>query len=151
MEILASIDDINAELPSQDDSPVIEATEENSNLIQVSVARIVRGYLSPVVDGATLMSWDEPIATPDIVREAAAKLIAAQLYFTYAARTSLTIDVRNFAQLLYDQAMAILNGIIAGTILLGPTVPPAAMAAIELEDGFPVDDTDRAFTMSMEL
>ena len=150
MEILASIDDINAELPSEDDSPVIEATEENSDLIQVSVARVVRGYLSPVVDGTTLMSWDEPANTPDPVREAAAKFIASQLYFNFAARTSLTIEVRNFAQLLYDQAMAMLNGIIAGTILLGPTVP-VTTASLAIEDGFPIDDTDRAFTMSMEL
>jgi len=150
MEILASIDDINAELPSEDDSPVIEATEENSDLIQVSVARVVRGYLSPVVDGVTLMSWDEPDATPDPVREAAAKFIASQLDFNYAARSSLTIEVRNFAQLLYDQAMAMLNGIIAGTILLGPTVPTTT-ASLDIEDGFPIDDTDRAFTMSMEL
>lgn len=150
MEILASIDDINAELPSEDDSPVIEATQENTSLIQVSVARVIRGYLSPVVDGTTLMSWDEPANAPEVIREIAAKFIAAQLYFVFAARTVVTIEQRNYAQILYDQAMAMLNGIIAGTILLGPTVPTTT-ASLELADGFPIDDTDRAFTMSMEL
>jgi len=152
VEILASIDDINAELPSQDEAPlpVIEANEENTNLIQVSIARVVRGYLSSAVDSVTLMSWDTPDDTPEIIRVIAAKFIAAQLYFNYAARTSLTIDVRNFAQLRYDEAMAILNGILEGTILLGPEVE-VETASLELTDGFPVDDTDRAFTMGMEL
>lgn len=147
-DILANVDDINANLPSIDNVPVVEADDENVALIQVSVARVVRGYLSGSVDSATLMSWNSPTATPDIVREAAALLIAAQVYFNYAARTSLTIDDRNFAQLLYDRAIAILNGIIAGTIDIGIPVETIAMSGLDFH---PVDDTDRAFTMSMNL
>jgi hypothetical protein len=149
-EILASIEDINANLPSQDDVPVVEAKSENTVLIQVSVARVIRGYLSGAVDSTTLMSWDEPANTPDIIREAAAKMIAAQLYFNFAARTSLTIEDDSFSQKRYDEAMAILNGILAGDILLGPEVPVETTSLDEL-DFHPVDDTDRAFTMSMKL
>jgi hypothetical protein len=150
MEILASLDDINANLPAQDEDPVIEATSENTNLIQVSVARVVRGYLARVIDPVVLMSWDEPANTPDIVRECAAKMMAAQLYFIFASRTTLTIDERSFAQLMYDEALAILNGIIDGTIVIEGVIVEAEGGISEL-DFFPVDDTDRAFTMSMEL
>jgi hypothetical protein len=149
-EILASIGDINAELPSQDDQPVIEASEENTALLQLSVARTVRGYLSSAVDSTTLMSWDQPADTPEIIRVVAGKLIAAQLYFNFAARSSFTIDDNSFAQKRYDEAMAILNKILEGEILLGPEVPVESAAMSEL-DFHPVDDTDRAFTMGMEL
>jgi hypothetical protein len=149
-EILASLDDINAELPSIDDKPMIEADAENSDLIQLSVARVVRAYLSAVIDQTTLMGWDDPDSTPDTIREVAAKLIAAQVYFNYAARTNLTIEERNFAQLLYDQAMLMLEKIISGEILL-EDAPVVATESMDLLDGFPIDDTDRAFTMGMNL
>jgi hypothetical protein len=149
-EILASIDDINANLPSIDNVPVVEATSENADLIQVSVARVVRGYLSSAVDGATLMSWVDPDSTPDIVREVAAMLIAAQVYFNFAARTSLTLEDTNFAQKLYDKAILILDKILAGLIIIGDEVP-VVTEAMTADDFWPVDDTDRAFTMSMEL
>lgn len=156
-EILASVDDINSELPSRDTGGttsgypvVVEATAENTALIQVSVARVVRAYLSGVIDGATLMSWVDPATTPDTVNVIAAKMIAAQLYFNHASRTSLTIDDNSFAQRRYNEAMEMLNKIITGEILL-EEAPPGATYAMENEDYFPVDNTDRAFSMSLKL
>jgi hypothetical protein len=162
VEILASIDDVNAYLPSSDVGGntsgypvVVDATMENTALLQVSAARVIRGYLSSVIDSTILMGWDEPAHTPDIIREAAAKMIAAQLYFNHSARTSLTIEENSFAQKRYDQCMLILDKIIAGEIIVvppdgnGPAPVPAD--AMTHEDYFPVDETDRAFTMSMEL
>ena len=160
MEILASIDDVNAYLPSSDVGGntsgypvVVEATVENTALLQVSAARVIRGYLSGVITSEILMGWDEPDATPDIIREAAAKMIAANLYFNHSSRTSLTIEENSFAQRRYDQCMMILDKIVAGEIIVTtpgetPVLPPDAMSP---EDHFPVDDTDRAFTMSMDL
>jgi hypothetical protein len=157
MEILVLTEDINAELPGKETGGttsgypvVVEATMENTSLLQVSVARVVRGYLSGTIDSTTLMSWDQPADTPEIIRVVAAKMIAAQLYFNHASRTSLTIEERNFAQIRYNEAMEILNKIIAGEIILIET-PPEATAAMDPEDHFPVDDTDRAFTMGMQL
>ena len=126
---------------------------DNTALLQVSAARVIRGYLSAVITSEILMGWDEPDETPDIIREAAAKMIAANLYFNHSSRTSLTIDDRNFAQLRYDQCMMILDKIVAGEIVVTtpgetPVLPPDAMSP---EDHFPIDDTDRAFSMSMEL
>jgi hypothetical protein len=156
-EILASTDDVNSYLPGRESGGstsgypvVVEATEENTAILQVSIARSVRGYLSGVIDGTTLMSWVDPGTTPDIIREIAGMLIAARLYFNHTSRTSLTINDDNFAQRLYDRAIGLLDKIISGEIALGPEVP-VETAAMSDDDYFPVDDTDRAFTMGMQL
>jgi hypothetical protein len=162
VEILASIDDVNAYLPSSDVGGntsgypvVVEATMDNTALLQVSTARVIRGYLSSMITSDVLMSWATPDTTPDIIREAAAKMIAANLYFNHSSRTSLTIEENSFAQRRYDQAMYILDRILAGTIIVVPPdgggVTPLPPDAMSDEDYFPVDDTDRAFSMSMEL
>jgi hypothetical protein len=143
-EIMASIDDINAHL----DGDIVSADWDNTALIQISVARIVRGYLTRVVDQVVLMTWTTPDLTPEIVREAASMLIAAQLYFNETSRTSIDIENTHYAQKLYDAAMVILNNIINGTILLPSTVPVEDTEAMSNLDYFPVDATDRAFTLS---
>lgn len=147
-----SVDDINANLPSGDQTPqvVVEADDVNVELLQISVARVVRGYLSGTLSTATMASWDEPDHTPDVIREVAAKLIAAQLYFNQVSATSLNIEDRHYSQILYDQAMAMLNGIVAGTIII-EDVPVETPNFMTVDDFFPVDDTDRAFSMSLEL
>jgi hypothetical protein len=149
-QILASLDDINANLVS--DAPhVVRATDENTHLLQISVARVVRAYLSRLIPSATLIVWDlssdPPVIPPDVVREIAGKMIAAQLYFNETSKTSITIEDRSFAQKRYDEAMALLNGIISGDIVIEGIVTEEMTDL----DFFPVDDTDRAFTMSMEL
>ena len=147
-EILASLDDVNGNL----DGEVIEATADNSNLVQISVARVVRGYLAALVDAPTLMSWNTPETTPDIIREIAAKLIASQVYFNLASRQSIAWTTDNFAQHLYDEAMKLLQGIIDGEIPIGlPGEVPPSSPNMSDADYFPIDDTDRAFTVGMIL
>lgn len=142
-EILADLTDINAHL----DGEVIEADFNNTQLVQISVARVIRGYLSRVIDNPTLLSWNDPNTTPDIIREIAGMLIAAQVYFNKSARTALDIDDTNFAQRLYDRAIAMLNGIIDGTIDI-PGITETSTEAMTNLDFFPIDSTDRAFTLS---
>lgn len=155
-EILASLDDINAELPSESPEAVAVATDENTDLLQISAARVVRGYLSSMYSRETLVGWDSPDNTPEIIREIAAKLIASSHFFNQTAKTSLIIDPDSFAQKRYDEAMALLNGIIDGSIAVilpdppGGVLDPGITALSEL-DFFPVDDTDRAFTLGMQL
>jgi hypothetical protein len=152
-EILATVDDINANLPSEDfdgSGVVVMATEDNTTLLQLSVARVVRGYLSGVIDNATLVGWVDPDSTPEIVTEAAAKMIAAQLYMQRVTRTTALIDARHYAQVLYDQAMAILNGIKDGSIIIGEEVVVVG-DSLAITDFHPIDDTDRAFGMGLEL
>lgn len=151
-EILASLDDINAELPSESPEAVAEATLDNTDLLQISVARVVRGYLSTVVPRETLMLWSSPDATPETVRVIAAKLIASTHYFNQTAKTSLDIDPNSFAQKRYDEAMALMTGIVDGSVIIddGGGGIIAAESLNDL-DFWPIDDTDRAFTLGMEL
>lgn len=145
-DILATLEDVQANLPSD----VAIATEDNIALLQISIARMVRGYLSRVIDTPTLLSWVSPETTPEIIKEAAAKLIAAQHYFNNTANQSTTIETNSFAQKRYDEGMALLNGVIEGTILLTDVIitPVEGMSTLEF---FPIDATDRSFTKSMNL
>jgi hypothetical protein len=149
--IMASLDDVNAELPDGlgPDAAVI-ATEENTALVQISVARVIRAYLSGALDQTTLYGWDSPDNTPDTIRVIAAKLIAAQVYFNQSAKTSLNIDTDSFAQKRYDEAKAMLDAIVAGTMII-PDIPSESAESVSDLDFFPVDDTDRAFTMGMQF
>lgn len=146
VEILASLDDVNAHL----DEVVIEATANNTNLVQISVARVVRGYLARIFDSAVLMGWSTPELTPPIIREVASMLIASRVYFAKAQAQNYEISNENFGQRMYDQAMAMLREIIAGDLPVDGEVPGAA-GDLTMDDFFPIDDTDRAFTLDMEL
>jgi len=147
-----TVDDINAYLPdgSNAASPAVEADSVNVAKIQLSVERVIRGYLARILSTATMAAWDEPVNTPDIIREVAAMLEAAQLFFDQVAASSLDLDDRHIAQVLYDRAMLILNDIISGQIIV-PNVIVDTPETMSLENFFPIDDTDRAFTLSQPL
>jgi hypothetical protein len=147
-EILASILDVNAYL----EDSVVKADDTNTDTIQIGVSRIVRGYLSGVVPAATMATWTTPTATPDIIREIAAMLIASQLFFDKTILTTTNIDERHWAQILYDRAMLLLQKIVDGEITVdGGTTPTEPVGVMSTADFFPIDDTDRAFTMSMPM
>lgn len=145
-EILATIEDIQANLPES----LVVADHDNTNLIQISVARIIRGYLSRTIDSSVLLAWNTPAGTPELIREIAGKLIASQLYFNRTAQATTSIEERSFAQKLYDEAIALLEAIVLGTEIL-PDIIVTDLAGMDDLDFFPIDDTDRAFTMGMEL
>ena len=162
IEILASLDDINSYL----DGKVIEADAQNTQYVQVSVNRVIKGFLARNFDPVTLCSWASPEVTPDVIREIAAMLIASQVYFDAAARSSLDLAPTNFSQILYERAMALLNEVLVGEVPLYvpgcgdpnavPPVPPVQIVPINPEemetvDYFPIDATDRAFTMSQKF
>ena len=151
-EILATTQDINANLPSEDESgggAVVKATVENTALLQISVARVIRGYLSAVLPRVTLVEWTEPELTPEIVREAAAMMIAAHLYSQKVARSTAIIEDTHYSQKLYDRAIGLLNKIVKGEVDLGDIVIDSD--EITLLDFHPVDDTGRAFSIGMEF
>ena len=145
-ELLASIEDVNAYLTDQ----VIVADDVNTALLQISTARIVRGYLSRVIDNGILALWASPDDTPEIVREIAGMLIASQLFFDKTILSTVEVDQRHYAQILYDRAMKMLNDIISGLITL-PEVIVDSIEGMSTADFFPVDATDRAFTMNQEF
>lgn len=147
VEIMATLDDINGYL----DGTVISADSNNSNLVQIGAARMIRAYLSSVVDSTTLMSWSTPELTPETIREIASLLIASQVFYNAAASTSSSVEDIHYAQRLYDRAMDMLNKIVSGEIIIGADVVVEPVDHISGIDFFPTDDTDRAFTMGMEL
>ena len=144
---LASIDDINAYLPPP---TVVEADDVNVAKLQISVQRVIRGYLSRILSTATMAGWEDPESTPDIIREIAGMLVASQLFINQASASTWEINDDNYAQRLYDRAIALLNEIISGQILIPDIIPIGTESMTEL-DFFPEDDTDRAFSMGMKL
>lgn len=145
---LASLKDISANVDPQ----IVEVNEQNTNLLQISVARIVRGYLSRVLSNAVLASWDTPDNTPELVREAAAKLVASQLYFNAQSRGTVELSDEHVSQRLYNEAIRILEKIVSGEeVLVDVEVPVVATGDMSTLDFWPVDDTDRSFSKSMEL
>jgi hypothetical protein len=103
--------------------------------------------LSRVIDNTVLAQWVVPDKTPEIVNVIAGKLIAAQLHFNKIAETTGLIDQNSFSQKRYDEAMAMLNDIINGTIIL-PNIVTISTESITSADFFPIDAKDRAFTLS---
>jgi hypothetical protein len=142
-DILATTDDVNANL----DNNVQVPEEEDLTLLQISIARSVKAYLSRVLTWTTLNTWTDPDTTPDIVREIAAKLIAAQYYYQKISTTTYEVPTTSYAQVLYNQAMEYMNMIISGEIVI-PDVPETPTEGMSTADFWPVDDTARAFTMS---
>jgi hypothetical protein len=146
-EILASVRDVNAYLEDR----VVKADDVNTELIQISVARIVRGYLARVVPNTTMATWTDPEHTPEIVREISGMLIASQLFFDKTIMSAVDIDDRHYAQILYDRAMKLLTDVVSGVVELPIDDIVIEEAGFSELDFFPVDDTDRAFTMGMRL
>lgn len=149
---LCSIDDINSYLPagSNQTGIVVEANDVNADAIQISVLRVIRGYLSRILTVATMASWIDPEDTPDIIREVAAMLVASQLFINQTSGSTVDLDLRNYGQVLYDRAVMVLQEIVNGTIII-PDIIVDTPEGLEGLDFFPVDDTDRAFTMGMRL
>jgi len=146
MEILANLDDINRYL----DQAVAPATDENTALLQIGVARILRGNLYQVLDNVIIQGWRSPESTPDSVREIAGMLIAAQHYYVEWSKTNNIIDDDSYPQRLYDRAMLELNKIIDGTVVI-PGIDVVPSDSLTADDFFPNDATDRAFTLGMNL
>lgn len=109
-ELLASNEDINGFLP--DDK--LEATTANSSAFQVDAVQLIRGQLASSFVPTILVGWSDPAHTPFLIRQIAARLIAAQIYKrSYSEERS---QLPEYAQDLYDQAIAMLSEIRAGNL-----------------------------------
>jgi hypothetical protein len=145
-EILASLDDINTHLP--DDKAKMEDSDDNA--LQIDIARYVRSLLSGFFSAATLVGWDTPADTPELIRGIAGRLIAAKYY---AILYSEDIEgVNNYAQTLYNEANMMIEDIRTGTrtVLDVNGVPIAVEGGISLtsDDFYPNDSAPAAkFTM----
>jgi len=138
-EILASIDDINTHLP--DDKAKMEDSEDD--LLQIDTARYVRSLLAGLFSPATLLSWDTPSHTPDLIRGVAGRIIAAKYYATLYSED---VDgLSAYAQSLYNDANMIIDGIRTGSMIVLDTndnpIPLENSVSLESIDFWPNDTT----------
>jgi hypothetical protein len=111
-ELLASNQDVNGFLP--DDK--LQATDSNSSIFQVDAVQLIRGQLASSFAPTILVGWDSPDDTPVLVRQIAARLIAAQIYKkAYSEERS---QLPQYAQDIYDQAIEMLQQIRSGALII---------------------------------
>jgi len=106
--------DVQEHLPI--DKLKVESIPDDKAQIYLGSERVVRGYLSGVVDSVVLASWTTPELTPGVIRQICALFAASEIY---RVRTSEAApEYSTYAQRLYDEAMALLNDIISGALLI---------------------------------
>ncbi len=146
-EILASLDDINTHLP--DDKAKMLDSEDNQ--LQVDVARYIRSLLSGFVSASTLVSWADPVNTPELIRGIAGRLIASKYYSTlYSEDIS---GGSEFAQSLYNEANMMIDDIRIGRRVIldinDIPIPLEGVISLDSVDFWPNDSTDGPyFTMA---
>lgn len=80
-----------------------------------SAGRIIRARLASFIDSSYMSTWTDTTNTPEIIQEIAAKLAAA-LQYRRRSSEDVADQVSTYAQTLYDEALADLQGIIDGEI-----------------------------------
>ena|SRR6266566_6334867 len=145
----ATLDDVNMHLPADK----LEMKQPTLGLVGVDAERIIRGYLANVYTAVTLAGWTDPTETdptspgyvPRLIKAIAGRFIAAFYYRERYSEDSL--DDSQYAQIKYNEAMALINGIIAGTITLDDVIEePNTGEGYSAEDFYPNRaDVDPAF------
>ena len=152
---LVGITDINVYLP--EDKLVIYNADDDAPLRDAE--RIIKARLSGTFAPATLASWsipgnlgDTPAPNvPQKIQQIAGKLVASLVYAK--AFSSEIVGVPEYAQKLYDDAMADLDAIVIGDIILPPDEVPGETvdtgSRLTSDMFWPNDDTTGArFRMS---
>lgn len=143
---LASLRDINKWLTDHK----VEATDSNTAEFQLTATRLIKSALSGVFLPTTLFAWQTPNTTPGQIREIAGELVAAYLYRELYAEDE--PGVPEYAQILYNEATALLNQIRTGSlVVLNDSDEPLEQNALETQqaDFWPNDTSDGPyFTMS---
>ncbi len=111
---LASLDDVNAHLPS-DKIAVAPGNQEYARA-QIDTERVIKGELSTQYLPATLALWADPNSTPTYIRAIAGRLTASFYYRLRYAEDSR--ESPEYAQFKYDEAMLMLQKVISGNVLL---------------------------------
>jgi hypothetical protein len=139
------------------DGDVLQVTSGDYVSEEDSAERIIRGYLTGKVDGATMNGWTTPSSTPEMIREIAGQLVAAFRYRKMYSEDSGAVDT-SYGQLLYNEAMMKLNSVVQGDVDLVGVDPTLVTAEHELTQGnFYPDDTtqgttqDRRFSWDFEF
>lgn len=108
--MFATISDINVHLPA--DKAQISDGQDGD--LQIEAYRMIRSRLSSAFPIETIALWIDPTETPEVIRGIAGKIIAAKFYSNLVAEDE--ADGSEFAQNLFNEAMADLQGIRDGMI-----------------------------------
>jgi hypothetical protein len=136
----ATLDDARVHLPLDK----LELQQADFNRIELDAERIIRGYMANVVPALTIAGWTDPTQTdpthagyvPELVRAIAGRFVAAFYYRERYSEDSLEDPI--YAQNKYNEAMALLTGIVSGTIIMTDlTVPIDAGERLTSEDFWP--------------
>lgn len=109
-ELLAKLVEVNGFLASS-----MAVKDSLDDQMQIDASNLIKSQLTGVFQPATIAGWVDPTSTPATIRLIAARLIAAR---QYAKQITGTTDnkIPAYAQLLYNEALAMLAGIKMGTI-----------------------------------
>lgn len=121
---MAFIDDADAQIHLPFDKLKVEEIPDDKAKAFEDAERIVRGYLSGVVDSSELALWATPATTPSVIRAITGRFAAALIYRLRYSEDSL--DDPEYAQNKYNEAMNMLMGIINGSITL-PGIDPGTV------------------------
>jgi hypothetical protein len=153
--MFTTLDDVNVHLPTDK----LELQWPDLVQFDTDAQRIIRGYLAGVYQPATIAAWTDPTITdpsqtgyvPELIRAIAGRFIAA---FWYKERYSEdSLDVPAYAQSKYDEAMAMLMGLVTGTLgLVDVTEDPTNTSNLTADDFLPnANSTGPFFTMDDSL
>jgi hypothetical protein len=145
-QILASINDINGELPD-----LVKITDADDMQYQIDAKRLINSQLAGIFSPATLQSWITPDVTPGLIRLIAGKLIASQHYAIQFSQEN--TDRSSYAADLYAAALQMIAGIRSGMLIVvdDSGVPIDAGGTLDLNSATDVLVTTPVFTMDREF
>ncbi len=139
---LVDNNDIQAHLPV--DKLVLESIPDSLDEVNLDVERVIKGYLSATYSALTLASWADPDTTPEYIRAIGGRLAAA---FIYRLRLAQDFpDDAEYARLKYDEAMAMLQLVVTGAVVL-PEVDETVDTGGHLSTGHYTVSDEPKFTM----
>ena len=106
--------DVQAHLPF--DRLKVEEIPDDLDQQYLDAERIVRANLAGVIDSAILATWLTPATTPETIRAIASRFAAAHIYRVRFGQNA--YDDPQYAQNLYNEAMALLMSIVNGDVEL---------------------------------
>lgn len=151
---LASTSDTQSWMPADGRTTISQGDDAAE---QINAERIIKAYLSERVSLTVMNAWTAT-NSPPLIRHIAGKLAAAFYYrkvFTQGGN-----EVSDYALMLYNEAMAYLNGIVNGTFLLldstGTVITTTATSNLNADHFYPNEDGNqsgdsRKFSMTMEF
>lgn len=99
---------------------------------QQAAQDLLLGYLSAKIDAATLATWN-PGTVPAVIRQIAGRMVAAMVYrLVYSQEKAATSA---YAAQLWNEAMALLNDVIVGNIVLSDISPNAIVDTEHINEG----------------